>query len=219
MYILRQVNKEDLILFWRTCLRVVPKVRTDRGREILLKDIERKLLSELLKNSRRSDRELAKAIGASQPTTTRLRTKLEREGHIKEYTVIPRFSKIGYHIMAFSFLKVASPISEETLERFKEILPEKLANNPYGIVLAKSCMGGTYDAVIVSFHPNYAFFDDFRLALKHNTYLNVVDLIVFLVNLDEENLFLPLTFSLLSNELLTLQEKTLKGRHLYSADT
>jgi DNA-binding Lrp family transcriptional regulator len=218
MYILRQVNKEDLILFWRTCLRVVPKVLTDRGREIL-KDIERKLLSELLKNSRRSDRELAKAIGASQPTTTRLRTKLEKEGHIKEYTIIPRFSKIGYHIMAFSFLKVASPVTEETLERFKKILPEKLADNPFGIVLAKSCMGSTYDAVIVSFHPNYAFFDDFRLALKHNVYLNVVDLIVFLVNLDEESMFLPLTFSLLSNELLTLEEKMLKSNHPFSVET
>jgi DNA-binding Lrp family transcriptional regulator len=31
-----------------------------------LKEIERKLISELLKNSRRSDRELAKAIGTSQ---------------------------------------------------------------------------------------------------------------------------------------------------------
>jgi len=32
----------------------------------------------------------------------------------------------------------------------------------------------------------------------------VVDFTVFLVNLDEENQFLPLTFSLLANELLTL---------------
>jgi DNA-binding Lrp family transcriptional regulator len=41
-----------------------------------MKELEGKWLSELLKNSRRSDRELAKAIGVSQPTTTRLRTKL-----------------------------------------------------------------------------------------------------------------------------------------------
>jgi DNA-binding Lrp family transcriptional regulator len=168
-----------------------------------MKEIERKLISELLKNSRRSDRELAKAVGTSQPTTTRLRTKLEKEGYIKEYTIIPRFSKIGYHIMAFSFFKVDSPVSEETLERFEKVLPERLAEDPCGIVMAKSCMGSTYDAVIVSFHRDYAAFDYFRLALKHNKFMNVVDLIVFLVNLDEENTFLPLTFSLLSNELLT----------------
>jgi DNA-binding Lrp family transcriptional regulator len=44
-----------------------------------MKDIERRLISELMKNSRRSDRELAKALGTSQPTITRTRGKLERE--------------------------------------------------------------------------------------------------------------------------------------------
>ena len=168
------------------------------------------MLSELLKNSRRSDRELAKAIGVSQPTTTRLRSKLEKEGYIKEYTVIPRFSKIGYHIMAFSFLKIESPVSEKTLERFKKALPERLAETPCGIIMAKSCMGGPYDAVIASFHPNYASFDYFRLALKHKSLLNVIDFIAFLVNLDEDNVFLPLTFSLLANELLTLNGNNAK---------
>ena len=170
-----------------------------------MKELERKLLSELIKNSRRSDRELAKSIGASQPTTTRLRSKLEKEGYIKEYTIIPRFSKIGYHLMAFSFFKVESPVSESALERFKKVLPGKLAETPFGIVMAKSCMGGPFDAVIVSFHPDYASFDYFRLALKHNTLLNVVDLIAFLVNLDKENQFLPPTLSLLGNELLKLK--------------
>ena len=37
----------------------------------ILKDVELKLFSELMKNSRRSDRELAKVIGVSQPTVTR----------------------------------------------------------------------------------------------------------------------------------------------------
>jgi DNA-binding Lrp family transcriptional regulator len=170
-----------------------------------LKELERKLLSEFIKNSRRSDRESAKVIGASQPTTTRVRSKLEKEGDIKEYSIIPRFSKIGYHIMVFSFFKIESPLGESTLERFKKALPEKLAETPFGIVMAKSCMGGPFDGVIVSFHPNYASFDTFRLALKHNTLLNVVDLIAFLVNLDEENQFLPPTLSLIGNELLTLK--------------
>jgi DNA-binding Lrp family transcriptional regulator len=40
-----------------------------------------------MKNSRRSDRELALVLGISQPTVTRLRTRLEKEGIIKEYTM------------------------------------------------------------------------------------------------------------------------------------
>jgi DNA-binding Lrp family transcriptional regulator len=44
-----------------------------------MKDIERRLVSELMINSRRSDRQLAKALAVSQPTVTRVRAKLEKE--------------------------------------------------------------------------------------------------------------------------------------------
>ena len=52
-----------------------------------MKDVELKLISELMKNSRRSDRELAKTIGVSQPTVSRLIRKLEKNG---------KFSMIGW---------------------------------------------------------------------------------------------------------------------------
>jgi DNA-binding Lrp family transcriptional regulator len=45
-----------------------------------MKEVVLKLLAELLNDSRKSDRELAKAIGVSQPTVTRTRLKLEKEG-------------------------------------------------------------------------------------------------------------------------------------------
>jgi DNA-binding Lrp family transcriptional regulator len=48
-----------------------------------------------MKNSRKSDRQLARAIGTSQPTVTRIRSRLEKEGYIKEYTMIPDFGKLG----------------------------------------------------------------------------------------------------------------------------
>ena len=88
-----------------------------------MKDLERKLISELLKNSRRSDRELAKAIGVSQPTTTRLRTKLEKEGYIKEYSIVPNFSKIGYSIMALNFVKLDPKITNKEIDGFRDEHP------------------------------------------------------------------------------------------------
>jgi DNA-binding Lrp family transcriptional regulator len=42
------------------------------------KEAEVNLIVELMKNSKKSDRELARAIGVSQPTITRLRGRLER---------------------------------------------------------------------------------------------------------------------------------------------
>jgi len=44
-----------------------------------MKETELKLVSELMKNSRRSDRELARAMGVSQPTVSRMIRKLEKE--------------------------------------------------------------------------------------------------------------------------------------------
>jgi DNA-binding Lrp family transcriptional regulator len=71
-----------------------------------LKDIELKILTELMKNSRRSDRALAKAVGVSQPTVSRTIGKLQKEGYIKEFTIIPDFKKIGFAVMSIMVSKV-----------------------------------------------------------------------------------------------------------------
>src|SRR4030043_547895 len=69
-----------------------------------LKPIDYKILFELMKNSHRSDRQLAKALGVSQPTVTRRRAMLE-QNFIEGYTIIPKFGQIGFEITAFTFLK------------------------------------------------------------------------------------------------------------------
>jgi DNA-binding Lrp family transcriptional regulator len=66
-----------------------------------LKDRELAIVSELMRDSRRSDRQLAKAIGVSQPTVSRLIQKLKNEGAIKECTMIPDFRRLGYSLCAF----------------------------------------------------------------------------------------------------------------------
>jgi DNA-binding Lrp family transcriptional regulator len=70
--------------------------------EIKLKDIELRLISELVKNSRRSDRELAKRLGISQPTVSRTRVRLEKQGLI-DYSAIPNLAKLGFEIIAVTF--------------------------------------------------------------------------------------------------------------------
>jgi DNA-binding Lrp family transcriptional regulator len=169
--------------------------------------MERKLISELMKNSRRSDRELAKAIGTSQPTTTRLRTKLEKEGYIKEYTIIPRFSKLGYHILAITYLKLKREPTEKENAEAKRTFLDRLAKIPHGIAMFKPGMGGPFDTVAVSLHPDYASVDSFRNQMRNSILPNASDSVVFLVNLDEESQNLPLTFSLLANNLLELKEQ------------
>jgi DNA-binding Lrp family transcriptional regulator len=52
------------------------------GQVVSVKEIELKLVAELLKNSHRSDRELAKALGVSQPTISKLTERLRKMGAI-----------------------------------------------------------------------------------------------------------------------------------------
>jgi len=55
-----------------------------------LKPLDCKILSELMKDARISDRQMAKILGVSQPTVSRRRVALEREV-IDGYTAIPKW--------------------------------------------------------------------------------------------------------------------------------
>ena len=181
----------------------------------MLKEIERKMLSELVKKSRRSDRELAKAIGTSQPTATRIRSKLEKEGYVKEYTAILDFAKIGFTILAVNFLKLELKLSQSEVREFRRIHYEAIAKSPYAVVLVKSGIGLGHDALVISLHPDYSSFDQFRTFLKDSMSANLLDIETFLVNLEDDRAGLPFSFSLLANQILTLknhEEKQTKGR-------
>ena len=171
---------------------------------LVLKDIEKRMLAELLKNSRRSDRELAKAIGASQPTATRIRIKLEKEGYIKEYTAIPSLTKLGYSIMAIVFLKfdVKHSLPQADLAEFRRLHYDVLAKNNCTVMLVNRGMGMGYDAAIVSLHSDYASCDGFQTFIRKSMTNSVVDINSFLVNITEEQNSLPFSFNFLANQVL-----------------
>jgi DNA-binding Lrp family transcriptional regulator len=125
-----------------------------------LKPIDYKLLFELMKDSHRSDRQLAKALGVSQPTVTRRRAMIE-ENFIEGYTIIPKFGKIGFEIAAFTFLK--SKLKQKTgQERDKaaKTLEEWYLNQP-NVLLVADGRGMGWDAVCVSLHKNFSDFAEF----------------------------------------------------------
>jgi DNA-binding Lrp family transcriptional regulator len=121
------------------------------------------VIRELLKNSRKSDREMAKNLGVSQPTVTRARTLLEKEGYVKTYTVIPDFAKLGYQIMAFTFVKLKSfPMREET-HKLVEDATEWLSKRP-NVIFSADGEGLGKDIVMISLHKSYAKYSDFMRA-------------------------------------------------------
>jgi len=131
-----------------------------------LKTIDYKLLGELMKDSRRSDRQLAKALGTSQPTVTRRRANLEKN-FIEGYTAIPKLEKIGFELVAFSFvkheMKYAKP--EEREKAFGKV-KEWMMKQP-NVILATGGQGLGWDGIFVSFHKSYSDFAEFMR--KHNS--------------------------------------------------
>jgi DNA-binding Lrp family transcriptional regulator len=125
-----------------------------------LKPLDFQLLFELMKDSHRSDRQLAKALGISQPTVTRRRAMLE-DNTIEGYTVIPKFGQIGFEIAAFTFLKTRlNHKKDQEKEDVFNKLQEWYLNQPNVIVVLDG-QGMGWDAVCVSLHENYTSLAEF----------------------------------------------------------
>ena len=125
------------------------------------KDTELRLISELMRNSRRSDRELARALGISQPTVSRIRTRLEKEGIIKEYTMIPDLGKLGVELVAITFgLWSTEKISEYSESVRIEKAKQFISRYP-NVVFASSGSGMGMGRMIISVHKTYSDYVEF----------------------------------------------------------
>ena len=125
-----------------------------------LKPIDYKILFELMKDSHRSDRQLAKSLGVSQPTVTRRRAMLE-ENFIEGYTVIPKFGQIGFEIAALTFMKTklkyeSGNAKAEALKKMKDWYMKQPT-----VILVLEGRGMGYDACCVSLHENFENFAQF----------------------------------------------------------
>ena len=118
-----------------------------------------RLVSEMLKNSKKSDRELANILGVSQPTVSRTRARIEKE-YIKTYTIIPDFKKLGYQIMAFSLAKTKTYPETSKFENIMQNSKDWVYKHP-NVIFASDGEGFGKDLVIISFHKDYSAYTSF----------------------------------------------------------
>ena len=167
------------------------------------------MLSELIKNSRGSDRDLAKAMESSQPTVTRARTKLEREGYIREYTMIPDFCKLEYEIMALTFVNSELGFTREEIEKTREAIREKIRETPLDLIMVERGKGMKFDGVIISLHKPYESFNKLRDRFRQYPFMQpYID--SFLISLYDENRYLPLTLKILADHFSRTTKKEKK---------
>lgn len=153
-----------------------------------MKDIELKLVCELIKNSRKSDRELAKSVGVSQPTVSRTRARLEREGVIS-YTASANLAKLGFEIMAVTFANWNHEQYPDTkVPKAKDFI-EKHSN----IIFVSTGRGMNSDRVAVSVHKSYS---DYARYLReiHSDWAEFMTMTgSFLISLSSDNIIRPLS--------------------------
>jgi DNA-binding Lrp family transcriptional regulator len=183
-----------------------------------MKDVELRLVSELMKNSRRSDRELAKAIGVSQPTVSRTIQKLEKTGVLREYTVIPDFRELGYSLVAVTLGKVKEEFRKpEMLDEVRKEFVKSFNDTAFEVILDERGMGMGYDGIIVSFHRSYSEYVDFKRWVGDMPFINSSKLDSFLIDLNDGVHHRYLTFSYLAKHLLQApNENKHKPQHIKS---
>ena len=125
-----------------------------------MKKTEIRLLAELLKNSKKSDRELGKILGVSQPTVSRTRAKLQREKIIQEYSILPDLAKLGFELMAFTTIS----FTVQRTEKFKERAVAWMKKHPK-ILLASRAQGMGKGGIMISLHQDFTDYENFMVTL------------------------------------------------------
>ncbi len=156
-----------------------------------LKDIDFKILFELMKNSKRSDRQLAKQLGVSQPTITRRRARLEKEV-LEGYTAIPKWDKLGYGILSFVLVKSPAKFaSQEAVRNATERSLKWLAKQS-NVIFGSGCRGMGMTGIMICLHKDYAEFDEFMSAHREQLGDILEDVQTVVVNLSGKAVYRPL---------------------------
>ena len=156
-----------------------------------LMPLDFKLLFELMKDAKTTDRKIAKTLRVSQPTVTRRRALIEKE-LVDGYTVIPKWSKIGYEILAVTLVKSQLKFaSKEKRETAYGTSMEWMAKQP-NVIMGSGCRGIGMTGIMISLHKNYAELDKFLINHRQQLGDILEDVQTVIVNLSGEEYYRPL---------------------------
>jgi DNA-binding Lrp family transcriptional regulator len=172
------------------------------GKVTKIKEIDTKIISELLRNAKISDRALSRKLGVSQPTITRRRMRLEKEGKLS-YKLIPELDKLGFDILAFTFAiyKRDTETYSRTGEKdYWDKLREYVSRNPE-IVFASSGEGLGMTRLAITVHKDFSSYVEFRKRLDEEWGKYFEKLETFFVSLKSDNALQNFTFENILNSI------------------
>jgi DNA-binding Lrp family transcriptional regulator len=141
-----------------------------------LDDIDKKILAELLKDSKRSYRDIARAVGVSASTVINHVNRLESAGVIKDYTVRLDFERLGFELTV---------ITEMTVSRGKLLeTQEEITKMPY--VCGVYDVTGEIDSIVIAKFRNRRELSEFPKDLLSMPYVERTNTHVVLNTMKED---------------------------------
>lgn len=164
-----------------------------------LKPLDYRILFELMKNSKTSDRKLAKKLGVSQPTVTRRRARLEKEV-IDGYTAIPKWDKLGYNILAVTLVKAPLRFASEQMVIKSTEKSTSWLEKQRNVIFGGRCRGLGMTGVMISIHESYAHLDKFLDDHRQELGDLLEDVQTIIVNLKGTAVYRPLHLKYLAKD-------------------
>lgn len=164
---------------------------------IKLKPIDYEIISELIKNPKVSDRQVAKVLKTSQPTITRRRGIIEKE-KLLDYTSIPNLKELGFELLAITFgNRAAYPEHAEMQIQKAQDFIERHPN----IIFVSSGTGINSDRVVISIHKNFEDYSRFQHEIKEEWETIMAIAGSFIISLVSDSMLRNFTFKYLAESI------------------
>jgi len=141
---------------------------------------EKQVLTELLKNGRITDQEIARRVGTSRPTIAKIRARLEHQNIITGYATYVNFEKIGIHVNAltiFQWKDYSKKKELDTIIKYIQNLPEVI------MFIRGEGLGGK-SKTILSVHADLKDYEIFLRDLQEKWGPHVSEVDTFLSSID-----------------------------------
>lgn len=146
----------------------------------MLKDREKRILIELLKDGRKPDKHIANDLHMTQPTVTRIRQKLEKKGVIRCYRPDLNEKKLGFTLAVLTFFVWRD--SSET-KSIKECI-EYIVRHPHVVYFSGGEGLRGKNSAIISLHIDFADYENFSKELRERFGRNMYGFEQFVHSMD-----------------------------------
>ena len=141
---------------------------------------EKQVLTELLRNCKISDQEIARRLKTSRPTIFKIRQRLEKNGVIKGYFPFINFEKMNLNLQAVILYRWRDYSKTEELEKIVKFIKTM----PEVILFIKGEGMGSKTDLVISIHEDLKDYERFIRKLKYEWKDNVEGVEVFLSSIN-----------------------------------